>query len=166
MQIAQNSVVAFHYTLTNDAGEVLDSSEGREPLTYLHGAGNIVPGLEKELEGRTAGDKVQATVAPEEGYGEKQSQLVQEVPRDAFQGVESVEPGMQFQAQTQGGPLMVTVTQVEGDTVVVDGNHPLAGQTLNFDVEIAEVRAASEEEVEHGHVHGEGDGHGEEAQQH
>ncbi|MBS9404454.1 peptidylprolyl isomerase [Halomonas sp. TRM85114] len=165
MQIAQNSVVAFHYTLTNDAGEVLDSSEGREPLTYLHGAGNIVPGLEKELEGHKAGEKIQATVVPEEGYGEKQSQLVQEVPRDAFQGVESVEPGMQFQAQTQGGPLMVTVTQVEGDTVVVDGNHPLAGQTLNFDVEIAEVRAASEEEVEHGHVHGEGDGHGEAAQQ-
>ncbi|QFU00935.1 FKBP-type peptidyl-prolyl cis-trans isomerase SlyD [Halomonas sp. THAF5a] len=156
MQIAQNSVVAFHYTLTNDAGEVLDSSEGREPLTYLHGAGNIIPGLEKQLEGRVAGDKLQAQVAPEEGYGEVQPQLVQEVPRDAFQGVESVEPGMQFQAQTQGGPLMVTVTQVEGDTVTVDGNHPLAGQSLNFDVEIAEVREASEEEVEHGHVHGEG----------
>lgn len=156
MQIAQNSVVAFHYTLTNDAGEVLDSSEGREPLTYLHGAGNIIPGLEKQLEGRTPGDKLQAKVAPEEGYGEVQPQLVQEVPRDAFQGVDSVEPGMQFQAQTQGGPLMVTVTQVEGDTVTVDGNHPLAGQSLNFDVEIAEVREASEEEVEHGHVHGEG----------
>ncbi|MFG6175729.1 peptidylprolyl isomerase [Halomonas sp. THAF12] len=156
MQIAQNSVVAFHYTLTNDAGEVLDSSEGREPLTYLHGAGNIIPGLEKEMEGRTTGDKLQAKVAPEEGYGEVQPQLVQEVPRDAFQGVENVEAGMQFQAQTQGGPLMVTVTKVEGDTVTVDGNHPLAGQTLNFDVEIAEVREASEEEVEHGHVHGEG----------
>ena len=156
MQIAQNSVVAFHYTLTNDAGEVLDSSEGREPLTYLHGAGNIIPGLEKELEGRAAGDKLNATVSPAEGYGEKQDQLVQEVPRDAFQGVESIEPGMQFQAQTQGGPLMVTVTQVGGDTVTVDGNHPLAGQTLNFDVEIASVREASEEEVEHGHVHGEG----------
>jgi FKBP-type peptidyl-prolyl cis-trans isomerase SlyD len=156
MQIAQNSVVAFHYTLTNDAGEVLDSSEGREPLTYLHGAGNIIPGLEKELEGRAAGDKLTATVEPGEGYGEKQEQLVQEVPRDAFQGVESIEPGMQFQAQTQGGPLMVTVTQVEGDTVTVDGNHPLAGQTLNFAVEIASVREASEEEIEHGHVHGEG----------
>ncbi|MDR5859334.1 peptidylprolyl isomerase [Halomonas eurihalina] len=157
MQIAQNSVVAFHYTLTNDAGEVLDSSEGREPLTYLHGAGNIIPGLEKEMEGRAAGDKLQAQVTPEEGYGEVQPQLVQEVPRDAFQGVENVEPGMQFQAQTQGGPLMVTVTKVEGDTVTVDGNHPLAGQQLNFDVEIAEVREASQEEIEHGHVHGEGD---------
>ncbi|NWN83035.1 MAG: peptidylprolyl isomerase [Halomonas sp.] len=156
MQIAQNSVVAFHYTLTNDGGEVLDSSEGREPLTYLHGAGNIIPGLEKELEGRAAGDKLNATIAPAEGYGEKQDQLVQEVPRDAFQGVESIEPGMQFQAQTEGGPLMVTVTQVGGDTVTVDGNHPLAGQTLNFDVEIASVREASDEEAEHGHVHGEG----------
>lgn len=156
MQIAQNSVVAFHYTLTNDAGEVLDSSEGRQPLTYLHGAGNIIPGLEKQLEGRQTGEKLNVTVSPEEGYGEVQPQLVQEVPRDAFQGVESVEPGMQFQAQTQGGPLMVTVTKVEGDTVIVDGNHPLAGQKLNFDVEIAEVREASQEEIEHGHVHGEG----------
>lgn len=156
MQIAQDSVVAFHYTLTNDAGEVLDSSEGREPLTYLHGAGNIIPGLEKELEGRQNGDKLQVAVSPEEGYGETQPSLVQEVPRDAFQGVESVEPGMQFQAQTQGGPLMVTVTNVEGDTVTVDGNHPLAGQKLNFDVEIAEVREATPEEKEHGHVHGEG----------
>ncbi|PMR75483.1 FKBP-type peptidyl-prolyl cis-trans isomerase [Billgrantia endophytica] len=156
MQIAQNSVVAFHYTLTNDAGEVLDSSEGRQPLTYLHGAGNIIPGLEKGLEGRESGEKLNVTVSPEEGYGEVQPQLVQEVPRDAFQGVEAVEPGMQFQAQTQGGPLMVTVTKVEGDTVTVDGNHPLAGQKLNFDVEIAEVREASQEEVEHGHVHGEG----------
>lgn len=156
MQIAQNSVVAFHYTLTNDEGEVLDSSEGREPLTYLHGAGNIIPGLEKELEGRENGEKLQVAVSPEEGYGETQPSLVQEVPRDSFQGVESIEPGMQFQAQTQGGPLMVTVTKVEGDTVVVDGNHPLAGQKLNFDVEIAEVREATPEEAEHGHVHGEG----------
>ncbi len=156
MQIAQNSVVKFHYTLTNDAGEVLDSSDGRQPLTYLHGAGNIIPGLERQLEGRETGDKLNVSVTPEEGYGEVQPQLVQEVPRDAFQGVEAVEPGMQFQAQTQGGPLMVTVTKVEGDTVTVDGNHPLAGQKLNFDVEIADVREASQEELEHGHVHDEG----------
>lgn len=156
MQIAQNTVVAFHYTLTNEAGEVLDSSEGREPLTYLHGAGNIIPGLEKQLEGRTAGDKLQANVSPEEGYGEIQPQLIQEVSRESFQGVDSIEPGMQFQAQTDGGPLMVTITEVQGDMVTVDGNHPLAGQPLNFDVEIAEVREASQEEIEHGHVHGEG----------
>ncbi|GAB2725487.1 FKBP-type peptidyl-prolyl cis-trans isomerase [Halomonas garicola] len=161
MQIAQNSVVAFHYTLTNDAGEVLDSSEGREPLTYLHGTGNIIPGLEKQLEGASPGEKLNVSVTPEEGYGEVQEQLMQEVPRDAFQGVENVEPGMQFQAQTEGGPLMVTVKKVEGDTVVVDGNHPLAGQNLTFDVEISEVREASAEEIEHGHVHGEGEGESE-----
>ncbi len=156
MQIAQNSVVAFHYTLTNDAGEVLDSSEGRDPLTYLHGSGNIIPGLEKELEGRGNGDKLKVAVEPGEGYGDVQPALVQEVPRDAFQGVDEVQPGMQFQAQTQEGPLMVTVTKVEGDTVTVDGNHPLAGERLNFDVEITEVRDATEEEISHGHVHGEG----------
>ena len=150
MQIAQNSVVAFHYTLTNDAGEVLDSSEGRQPLTYLHGAGNIIPGLEKQLEGREAGEKLNVTVSPEEGYGEVQPQLVQEVPRDAFQGVEAVEPGMQFQAQTQGGPLMVTVTKVEGDTVTVDGNHPLAGRTVEALVEVVDVRLATPEEQQFG----------------
>lgn len=156
MQIAQNAVVSFHYTLTNNEGEVLDSSEGREPLAYIHGAGNIVPGLEKELDGKTSGDQLKVAVSPEEGYGEVQEALVQEVPREAFQGVEEIEAGMQFQAQTQGGPLMVTVTKVEGDTVTVDGNHPLAGETLNFDVQITNVREASAEELEHGHVHGEG----------
>ncbi|MGJ8515275.1 FKBP-type peptidyl-prolyl cis-trans isomerase [Carnimonas bestiolae] len=156
MQIAPNSVVSFHYTLTNDEGEVLDSSEGREPLSYLQGKGNIIPGLERQLEGREAGEKLQVRVEPGEGYGEVQPQLVQEVPRASFQGVESIEAGMQFQAQTQGGPLLVTVTKVEGDTVTVDGNHPLAGQPLNFDVAIENVREASNEELEHGHVHGEG----------
>ena len=156
MQVAQNAVVAIHYTLTNDAGEKIDSSEGREPLAYLHGQGQIVPGLERELEGKAAGDKVQAKVSPAEGYGEKIDAMVQEIPMDAFQGVESVEPGMQFQAQTENGPLTVTVTKVEGDTATVDGNHPLAGETLNFDVEIVEVREASAEELEHGHAHGEG----------
>ncbi|WP_018145325.1 peptidylprolyl isomerase [Thioalkalivibrio sp. AKL6] len=156
MQVAQNAVVAIHYTLTNDAGEKIDSSEGREPLAYLHGQGQIVPGLEKELEGKAAGDKVQAKVSPEEGYGEKIDAMVQEIPMEAFQGVESVEPGMQFQAQTENGPLTVTVTKVEGETATVDGNHPLAGETLNFDVEIVEVREASAEELEHGHAHGEG----------
>ncbi|WP_019627288.1 peptidylprolyl isomerase [Thioalkalivibrio sp. ALJT] len=156
MQVAQNAVVAIHYTLTNDAGEKIDSSEGREPLAYLHGNGQIVPGLEKELEGKAAGDKVQARVSPEEGYGEKIDAMVQEIPMEAFQGVESVEPGMQFQAQTENGPLTVTVTKVEGDTATVDGNHPLAGETLNFDVEIVEVREASAEELDHGHAHGVG----------
>ena len=156
MQVAQNAVVAIHYTLTNDAGEKIDSSEGREPLAYLHGQGQIVPGLEKELEGKAAGDKVQAKVSPEEGYGEKIDAMVQEIPMEAFQGVESVEPGMQFQAQTENGPLTVTVTKVEGDTATVDGNHPLAGQTLNFAVEVAGVREATSEELAQGQVQAQG----------
>lgn len=159
MQIAQNSVVAFHYKLTNDAGEVVDSSEGREPLTYLHGAGNIIPGLEKQLEGRKAGDSLTARVEAAEAYGEKNPQMVQQVPAAAFQGVESIQPGMQFQAQTEQGPLLVTVVGVDGDTVTVDGNHPLAGQALNFDVTIDTVRDATEEELAHGHVHGAGGAH-------
>ena len=156
MQIAQNSVVAFHYKLTNEAEEVVDSSEGREPLTYIHGAGNIIPGLEKQLEGRKAGDALTAHVEAAEAYGEKNPQMVQQVPVAAFQGVENVEAGMQFQAQTEQGPLLVTVVDVEGDTVTVDGNHPLAGQALNFDVTIDSVREATEEELAHGHVHGAG----------
>lgn len=156
MQVAQNAVVSIHYTLTNDAGETIDSSEGREPLAYLHGNGQLVPGLERELEGKAAGDKVQATVAPADGYGEKIDAMVQEIPLEAFQGVDSVQPGMQFQAETQNGPLTVTVTKVEGDTATVDGNHPLAGENLNFDVEVVEVREASAEELEHGHAHGVG----------
>ncbi|ADC70951.1 MULTISPECIES: peptidylprolyl isomerase [unclassified Thioalkalivibrio] len=156
MQVAQNAVVSIHYTLTNDAGETIDSSEGREPLAYLHGNGQLVPGLERELEGKAAGDKVQAKVAPAEGYGEKIDAMVQEIPLEAFQGVDSVQPGMQFQAETQNGPLTVTVTKVEGDTATVDGNHPLAGENLNFDVEVVEVREASAEELEHGHAHGVG----------
>ncbi|WP_018860659.1 MULTISPECIES: peptidylprolyl isomerase [unclassified Thioalkalivibrio] len=156
MQVAQNAVVSIHYTLTNDAGETIDSSEGREPLAYLHGNGQLVPGLERELEGKGAGDKVQAKVTPEEGYGEKIEAMVQEIPLEAFQGVDSVQPGMQFQAQTQNGPLTVTVTKVEGETATVDGNHPLAGENLNFDVEVVEVREASAEELEHGHAHGVG----------
>lgn len=156
MQIAHNSVVAFHYKLTNDAGEVVDSSEGRDPLTYIHGAGNIIPGLEKQLEGRKAGDSLTARVEAAEAYGEKNPQMVQQVPTAAFQGVESIQPGMQFQAQTEQGPLLVTVVDVDGDTVTVDGNHPLAGQALNFDVTIDTVREATEEELAHGHVHGAG----------
>jgi len=156
MQIADRCVATFHYTLTNDAGEVLDSSQGREPLAYLHGAGNIVPGLEGALTGRSAGDNFTVDVAPEDGYGTRHPELVQEVPMQAFRGVERVEPGMQFQAQTPQGALSVRVTKVEGDTVTVDGNHPLAGETLHFAIEVTGVREATEEELQHGHVHGAG----------
>ncbi|SDD15915.1 FKBP-type peptidyl-prolyl cis-trans isomerase [Aquimonas voraii] len=156
MQIADRCVVSFHYTLTNDAGDVLDSSSGREPLSYLHGAGNIVPGLESALEGREAGDSFKVSVAPEEGYGVHHEGLVQQVPRAAFAGVDEVQIGMEFHAQGPQGPLAVTVTAVDGDTVTIDGNHPLAGQTLHFAIEVTGVRQATLEESLHGHVHGPG----------
>jgi FKBP-type peptidyl-prolyl cis-trans isomerase SlyD len=159
MQIAERTVASFHYTLTNDAGDVLDSSAGREPLVYLQGAGNIVPGLERQMAGHVAGDKFTADVAPEEGYGTYINELVQVVPREAFSGVNDLAVGMQFQAQTQQGPIAVVITEIEGDEVTVDGNHPLAGETLHFAIEVVEVRAASEEEVQHGHVHGAGGHH-------
>lgn len=159
MQIAERSVASFHYTLTDDQGQVLDSSEGREPLTYLHGTGQIVPGLEKAMEGRQAGDQFKVDVAPEEGYGVHHAELMQEVPRDAFQGVDDIQPGMQFQGRGPQGVINVTVTKVDADKVYIDGNHPLAGKALHFAIEVTEVRDASEEEIEHGHVHGEGGHH-------
>jgi FKBP-type peptidyl-prolyl cis-trans isomerase SlyD len=156
MQIAEGSVASFHYTLTDDKGEVIDSSEGRAPLAYIHGAGHIVPGLENALTGRSTGDQLKVDVAPEEGYGVRHQELVQIVPREAFQGVEDLQPGMQFQGRNGQGSINVTISSIDGDSVTVDGNHPLAGQTLHFDVEITEVREATDEERQHGHVHGEG----------
>jgi FKBP-type peptidyl-prolyl cis-trans isomerase SlyD len=159
MQIANQSVVLMHYTLTNDKGEVLDSSAGADPLAYLHGSGNIIPGLENALTGKQAGDKLKVTVAPQDGYGVRDDKLVQQVPRRAFQGVANIQAGMSFTADGPNGPTRVTVTKVLGDMVTVDANHALAGETLNFDVEITEVRAATEEELAHGHVHGAGGHH-------
>jgi FKBP-type peptidyl-prolyl cis-trans isomerase SlyD len=154
MKIAHEKVVSIHYTLTNQEGTVLDSSSGSEPLAYLHGFGNIIPGLENALEGKETGEKLSVTVEPEQGYGARDEQLVQAVPRSAFKGVEELAPGMQFQAQGPQGTRLVVVTQVAQDVVTVDANHPLAGQTLHFEVEVSEVRAATAEEIEHGHVHG------------
>lgn len=159
MRIAERTVVTFHYTLTNDAGEVLDSSRGREPLPYLHGAGNIVPGLEKEMTDKAAGDTFDVVVSPEEGYGVHNPMMVQQVPKQAFGGVDQVEVGMQFEAQTGQGMLAVVITAIDGDMVTVDGNHPLAGQNLNFAIEVVDVREASVEECLHGHVHGPGGHH-------
>jgi FKBP-type peptidyl-prolyl cis-trans isomerase SlyD len=159
MQIAANCVVLIHYTLTNDAGAVIDSSAGGEPLAYLHGAGNIIPGLEKALEGKQAGDKLTVKVAPQEGYGVRDESLVQQIPRRSFQGVKDLKPGMRFHAQSAHGPMQVTVKNVQGDMVTVDGNHDLAGQNLSFDVEVTKVREASAEELMHGHVHGPGGHH-------
>ena len=156
MQIAANCVAYIHYTLKDDAGAVIDSSSGGEPLAYLHGAGNIVPGLEKALEGQQAGAKLAVKVAPQEGYGVRDEALVQQVPRRSFQGVRDLKPGMRFHAQTQQGPVAVMVTQVQGDMITVDGNHALAGVTLNFEIEVTKVREATPEELIHGHVHGPG----------
>ncbi len=152
MQIADRCVASFNYTLTDDEGQVIDTSEGRAPLAYLHGAGNIVPGLEKELAGKSAGDSFKADVPPELGYGQHNEAMVQDLPPKAFQGVDEVKPGMQFQAQGPQGPLHVTVTEVADDKITVDGNHPLAGKTLHFDVEVTEVRDATEAELEKGQV--------------
>ncbi len=157
MLVAKDKVVLIHYTLTDDAGAVIDSSAGGHPLAYIQGHGNIIPGLENALEGKRKGDKVTVRVEPAEGYGVRDDNLVQRVPRRAFGSVASIEPGMQFHAQTSHGHTrVVTVTNVQGDMVTVDGNHPLAGQTLNFAVEITEVREATAQELEHGHVHGPG----------
>ena len=158
MTITKDMVASIDYTLTNDSGETLDTSIGREPLAYIQGHQNIIPGLEKELEGKTIGDKFIVSIPPEEAYGKFQQSLIQEVPKTAFQGVETIDVGMQFQAQMEGGPLVVTVTKVEEDKVTIDGNHPLADMKLTFDVEVKDVRDATEEELAHGHVHGP-DGH-------
>lgn len=163
MQIANNAVVAIDYTLRDTEGEVIDASPEGQPLQYLHGAGNIIPGLEKALEGKTAGEDVDVNIPPEEAYGERDDRLQQDVPLSMFEGVDNVEAGMRFQAQTQSGTQVVTVAAVSGDNVTVDANHPLAGQTLNFKVKVSDVREASAEELEHGHVH-DGDSDGEAAE--
>jgi FKBP-type peptidyl-prolyl cis-trans isomerase SlyD len=159
MQVARDTVVVIHYTLTNDAGEVLDSSAGGEPLAFLHGGGTVVAGLESALVGKSAGDKLLVSLPVEQAYGAHDTRLVQRVPKRSFQGVGEIKPGMRFAAQTEHGPRQVLVTRVSGDMVTIDGNHPLAGQALNFDVEITEVRAASPDELRHGHVHGPGGHH-------
>ncbi|MGQ0700755.1 MAG: FKBP-type peptidyl-prolyl cis-trans isomerase [Panacagrimonas sp.] len=159
MQIAEQSVVSIHYTLTNDAGEILDASQPDAPLTYLGGFSNIIVGLETALVGAKVGDKLQVRVTPEQAYGVRDARLVQQVPRRAFQGIKDVKEGMRFQTQGPNGPTSVVITRVAGDMVTVDGNHPLAGQHLNFAVEIASIRDASVEELQHGHVHGAGGHH-------
>jgi FKBP-type peptidyl-prolyl cis-trans isomerase SlyD len=154
LKIADNTVVSIHYTLTDAEGNQIDSSAGREPLKFLSGAGNIIPGLEKELVGSEAGEKKQVTVEPAEGYGEVMPQLIQVLPAEAFTGVDEVKPGMEFQAQGPDGRTQYVVVKDVGDEgVTIDANHPLAGQTLNFDVTVEDVREATEEEIQHGHVH-------------
>ncbi len=159
MQVAQDKVVSIDYTLTGPQGEVLDSSQDRGPLTYLQGVGNIIPGLEKQLEGKSTGDQVKVTVPAAEAYGERDERLVQPVPRDSFKGVERLEPGMRFQASVPNGAQgVVTIVSVDQNEVTIDANHPLAGVPLTFDVTVVDVRDATEEERAHRHAHGP-DGH-------
>ncbi len=155
MEITKHKVAAIHYTLTDNQGNVLDSSSGREPLHYIQGIGNLILGMEEGLEGKKKGDKFQIKVSPERGYGLKDPAMMQKVPVTAFGG-EKVQVGMKF--QTNQGQV-VTVTEVSADTVTVDANHELAGVELNFDVEVMEVRNATAEEISHGHVHGPGGHH-------
>ena len=157
MTIATNKAVSIEYTLTNDAGDVIDSSAGGAPLVYLQGAGNIIPGLEKALEGKAVGEELTVTVEPEDAYGEYSAELVSTLSASMFEGVDQLEVGMQFHASAPDGQMqIVTIRDLDGDDVTVDGNHPLAGQRLTFKVKVVAVRDASEEEVAHGHVHGEG----------
>lgn len=155
MHITQDHVVLIDYRLTDDHGEEMDSSAAHGPLAYLHGHHNIVPGLEQALEGRNVGDQFKVSVEPALGYGEYNPALTQSLPSSMFGGVEQITPGMQFHAQTDHGIEVVTVTAVNGDEVTIDGNHPMAGKTLHFEITVREVRPASAEELAHGHAHGE-----------
>jgi len=158
MQITDNTAVSFHYTLTNNSGEQLDSSIGSEPLLYLHGAGNIIPGLEAALLGKKAGDKLNVSIEPEHAYGLIDENMVQVVSKKMFEGMD-VEIGMQFHADVSYGSGVITITAIDGDDVTIDGNHPLAGEHLNFDVEVVDVRPATADEITHGHIHGTGCNH-------
>jgi FKBP-type peptidyl-prolyl cis-trans isomerase SlyD len=155
MQIEQNLVVTLHYVLTDNDGKIIDKSHDGS-FSYLHGAMNIVPGLENALTGKSSGDEFSVTVSPEEGYGAKDDNRIQEVPKDMFDNAEEIKPGVQFHAQgPDGNAVVVTVVEIKEDAVVIDGNHALAGVDLNFSVTVVGVREATEEEIDHGHVHGE-----------
>ncbi len=159
MNIANQTVVTMHYTLTDDKGKVLDSSSGGDPLVYLHGASNIIPGLEEALTGKKSGDKIKVTVPPEKGYGQRDERMVQRIPKEQFPDPDRLKVGMQFQVNSNQGPMILTVIGIEKGEIVVDGNPELAGQTLHFEVEITDVRQATAEELQHGHAHGPGGHH-------
>ncbi len=154
MKIAKDCIVFMQYTLTDEQGQVIDASTEEQPMPYLHGHGNIVPGLEKALEGLKAGETIKVAVTPEEGYGQVDPQAVQLFALDAFENIDEIKPGMQFHAEGPEGQVQViTVREIREDGVLIDRNHPLAGKTLNFEVVISEVREATEGELEHGHPH-------------
>lgn len=146
MKVEKHSVVSIEYTLTDSDGNVMDTSVGREPLQYVQGVGAIIPGLEKEMKDKVAGDKFKVVIEPKDGYGERNDSMIQELPKSQF-GEQEVSVGQQFQVMTGQGAHVITVTEIKDDVVIVDGNHPMSGQTLNFDVEVKEVRVATEEEL-------------------
>ncbi|WP_320822500.1 peptidylprolyl isomerase [Reinekea sp.] len=154
--IAENKIVTLQYNVKDSDGTLIDSSEANDPLVYMHGAHNIITGLESALLGKASGDSFDVVIEPLDAYGEHNPELVQVVPKSAFEGVEQIEPGMVFTADTPNGPMQLTVTAMEGDDVTIDPNHPLAGKTLHFTGSISDIRDATEEELEHGHVHGAG----------
>lgn len=159
MKVSTNSVVSLDYTLKNNAGEVLDSSQGRAPLVYLHGVGALIPGLENEIDGMEVGQAKTVTVQPELAYGVKSDDLLHVVPKSGFQGDEEMFVGMQVQLETEQGPAIATISNIEGEDITLDLNHPLAGEVLTFDITITDLREATEDEIAHGHVHGEGGHH-------
>jgi FKBP-type peptidyl-prolyl cis-trans isomerase SlyD len=159
MEIAKHSVVTVNYTLKDAEGKLLDTSEGREPLVYLHGVGGLIPGLEDELMGKKSGDSVNAVVPPEKAYGTRRDDLLKQVSKDGFQGEEEIQVGMQVQLETEHGPAIAVISKVEGDDVTLDLNHPLADMTLHFAVDILDVREGTADEISHGHVHGPGGHH-------
>lgn len=156
MKITQHSAVTIHYRLSDQEGRLLEDSFDSEPMLYLHGTENLIPGLEAALDGKTKGEKLDVTISAEEAYGPYHDGLRQAVPLEAFGDIEDIVPGMRFIAETEMGQRPVQVMEVKDDVVIVDGNHPLAGQSLNFSVEIVDVREASAEEIAHGHVHAQG----------
>lgn len=170
MKVANDLVVSLAYQVRTEDGVLVDESPASAPMDYLHGRGSLISGLEKALEGRAVGENFDVEVASDDAYGQYDDNLVQRVPKDVFMGVDELEVGMRFLADTDMGPVPVEITGIEGDEVIVDGNHMLAGQNLKFHVEIVAIREATEEELAHGHVHGEeeeheccgGHGHGEE----
>lgn len=160
MKISKDTVVSLEYTLKNGEGQIIDSSKGQQPLVYLHGWNNLIPGLERQLEGHEKGAVLSVTVKPEEGFGVRNEEFFHQVSKAGFiGGDEEMQVGMQVQLDTDQGPRIGTISSIEGDTVTLDMNHPLADVTLFFDVEVLELRAASEEELAHGHVHGPGGHH-------
>ncbi len=155
MKVAANKVVKMHYSVMDNNDNTIDNSFDGEPLIFIVGTGYLIQGLEDALQGKEAGDTLSASIEPKDGYGERHNELMQAVPKSMFEGME-IEVGMQFRASTDDGDQSVMIIEIQDEEVIVDGNHPLSGITLNFDVEILEVRDATEEELEHGHVHGEG----------